>query len=302
MSDTKTITQADRDRPYIEEAKAKIVARVFPRGTRATPDDRLAFVARPPMLADFAAGITEVHVSCSFTWDKPRAEQLADAWSGVAPVKLGGPAYGDPGGDFVPGLYLRPGYTITSRGCPSRCSECLAWRREGNKIRELPIHDGWNVLDNNLLACSEAHVRAVFAMLKRQKRRAEFTGGLEAARLRGWHVDLIADLKPGQVFFAYDRASAWEPLKAAANMIRHAWPAAISGHRLRCYVLIGFPGDTLVSALRRLKAVMSLGVMPMAMYWRGENTPPPDREWRQLRREYSNETILGSLMRETAVA
>jgi hypothetical protein len=31
----------------------------------------------------------------------------------------------------------------------------------------LPIIDGWNVLDDNLLACPREHVEAVFAMLWR---------------------------------------------------------------------------------------------------------------------------------------
>ena len=54
----------------------------------------------------------EVHVSVAFTWDIPRAEQLARAWEDVGvPVKIGGPAYGQPSGDFVPGLHLKHGYT-----------------------------------------------------------------------------------------------------------------------------------------------------------------------------------------------
>ena len=31
------------------------------------------------------------------------------------PVKIGGPAYNEHGGDFVPGRYLKKGYVITSR-------------------------------------------------------------------------------------------------------------------------------------------------------------------------------------------
>jgi hypothetical protein len=35
----------------------------------------------------------------------------------VAPVKVGGPAFSAPGGDFIPGRYMKRGYVITSRGC-----------------------------------------------------------------------------------------------------------------------------------------------------------------------------------------
>lgn len=83
------------------------IARVFPRQTNASPDDEFAFFGvpnRPDIDVD------EVHVSVTFTADKPIAEELAEAWRHVAPVKIGGRAYGDPGGDFVPGMYLKHGY------------------------------------------------------------------------------------------------------------------------------------------------------------------------------------------------
>lgn len=81
------------------------IARVFPRKTAATPDDPLAFFGLPPMLA--LPEIDEVHVSVTFTYDKPKAEALAYQWEIVGvPVKVGGPAYNDPAGEFTPGLYL----------------------------------------------------------------------------------------------------------------------------------------------------------------------------------------------------
>ena len=30
-----------------------------------------------------------------------------------------------PNGDFVPGMYLKKGYVITSRGCDKSCRHCL---------------------------------------------------------------------------------------------------------------------------------------------------------------------------------
>jgi hypothetical protein len=101
---------------------------------------------------------------------------------------------------FIPGMYLKEGYVITSRGCPNRCWFCSVWCREGENIRELPITEGWNILDDNLLACSEKHIKAVFAMADRQEKRPYFTGGLEAARLQLWHVHEFAKLKPKKMF------------------------------------------------------------------------------------------------------
>ena len=78
-----------------------ILARVFPRKTNATPDDGLAFFNAPPR---FLPHIDEVHVSVTFSYDMERAETLAEAWmqTGI-PVKMGGPAFNQPGGDFKPG-------------------------------------------------------------------------------------------------------------------------------------------------------------------------------------------------------
>ena len=111
--------------------------------------------------------ITEIHVSVTFTWDRPEAERLARIWKRYAPVKIGGPAYDDPGSDFIPGMYLKKGYTITSRGCNNKCWFCLVPKREG-QLRELPITAGRNLQDNNILGCSEKHIRDVFAMLNKQ--------------------------------------------------------------------------------------------------------------------------------------
>ena len=121
------------------------IARVFPRRTNASPKDALAFFDVPGM---FPVEVDEVHISVAFTWDIPRAERLAKTWEKMAPVKLGGPALGAAGEDFTPGMYLKPGYVITSRGCPNRCWFCSVPKREGS-LRELPITEGNNVLDDN---------------------------------------------------------------------------------------------------------------------------------------------------------
>ena len=59
--------------------------RVFPRRTKATPDDPLAYTGPPDLFAQGDA----VHISVAFTWDKPRAEELAEDWRHVAPVTVG---------------------------------------------------------------------------------------------------------------------------------------------------------------------------------------------------------------------
>lgn len=238
--------------------------RVFPRRTNATPVDRDVRVGEPPGLFDEA---DEIHISVAFTWDLPLAERLAFQWERVAPVKIGGPATGMRGEDFEAGRYLKYGYTITSRGCPNRCKHCSVPTREGG-LRELPIVDGWNVLDDNLLACSRGHIEAVFGMLSRQSRRAEFTGGLEARRLEPWHARAIRELKAKQVFFAYDSDGALKPLIEAGRIMIEAGFTTAS-HGLRCYVLCGFEGDTIAEAEKRLRNAVDAGFIPQAMIYHG---------------------------------
>jgi len=264
-----------------------MIARVFPRRTKATPSDLYSFHTEPGWF--IPDDIAEVHVSVTFTWDMKRAEYLAKAWKDVAPVKIGGPGTGMKGEEFEPGRYLKQGYVITSRGCPNKCWFCSVWRREGN-IRELPIRPGVNVLDDNLLACSEKHIRAVFKMLKAQKGRKEVTGGLEAARLKDWHIDLLVDLKPKQIFFAYDTLDDYEPLVVAGKKLARAG-FTVNRKITRCYVLIGYPGDIMKDAEKRLKRTVEAGFIPMAMLYRGK-TGKYDKDWRRLQRQWARPAMI----------
>jgi len=274
--------------------------RVFPRRTRATPTDELVRFGPPGMLDE----ADEVHVSVTFTYDRPKAEELAEQWRHIAPTKIGGVAYGDTSLEFIPGRYIRPGYTFTSRGCPRRCWFCSVWKKwpEPNL---LPIIDGWNVLDDNLLACPREHVEAVFAMLRRQRRkdwpewrgRIEFTGGLEALALQDYQVDLLAGLKRRpQMFFAYDPGDAFETLESAARRLLAAGFTRQS-KLLRCYVLIGYPKDTLSLADARMRQMADIGFWPFAMLWQPEtrsqerHTPGP--EWRAFRRYWARPSLQG---------
>lgn len=266
----------------------KRVIRVFPRRTRATPTDRLVRVNEGPLFWDEA---DEIHISVAFTWDLKRAEKLERAWRHVAPTKIGGPATGERGVAFKPGVYLKQGYVITSRGCPNKCWFCDVWKREG-PVRELPIEDGWNVLDDNLLACGDRHIQEVFAMLGRMKadgHKIQFTGGLEAARLEPWHVNELWKLKPRQMFFAYDTEEDLEPLRTAGRLLLEAgWTRRAK--RLRCYVLCGYPKDSFESATKRMEQVLEAGFVPMAMLYRDQKGTV-DRDWQRFQRRWARPAI-----------
>lgn len=181
------------------------------------------------------------------------------------------------------------------RGLPPgsvHCWFCEVWRREG-KVRELPITDGWIVTDDNLLACSENHIRHVFFMLQKQPERPIFAGGLEAPLLKPWHIEYLLDLKPQRMYFAYDTPGDYEPLVAAAKLCNEA--DLNHSHRLACYVLIGYPRDTIQFAEERLWQVVALGIMPFAMLYRADDEPV-DIFWRQFQREWANPVIVASKM------
>jgi hypothetical protein len=252
------------------------IARVFPRRTNATPTDALAFIGSPDLFSG-TIKVDRVHVSVTFTWDLAEAEKLQKAWSQIAPAEIGGPALGLPGENFIPGMYLKEGYVITSRGCPNRCWFCSVWRREGDTLRELPVRDGYIIQDDNLLSCSEGHIREVFAMLTKQKKRAIFSGGLEARKLQKWHVDELLKLKPKQLFFAYDTPDDRDPLFAAGKLLFDSGFTRRS-QNIRAYVLIGYPGDTFEKAEKRLNETMQAGFLPFAMLYR-DQTGNRDPDW-----------------------
>lgn len=269
------------------------IIRVFPRKTSASPEDTNAYFG-PPDIFVLNKEIKEVHISTVFTWDIPKAEKLAEQWKSIAPVKLGGPAFNEPGFEFTSGLYLKPGCVITSRGCPNHCWFCSVWKRESG-LKELPIVDGYNIFDDNLLACSNNHIIEVFNMLRRQKERAIFTGGIEAARLKPWHVDLFLSIRVNQIFFAYDTPDDYEPLVEAAKMMNKA---GFERHKLRCYVLIGYKGDTLEQAEERLKQVVKLGMFPMAMLMRDTNGKFDRNQWGAFRRYWVQTALIHKMVKD----
>jgi hypothetical protein len=274
----------------------EVIARVFPRKTEATPNDEWVFFTEPPLVGYDYSGIEEIHVSCSFTYDRGTAEWLAKQWEVLGiPVKVGGPAYGDITTDFIPGRYLEKGITITSTGCPNKCWFCNVWRRVGG-IRELDIKDGYIIQDDNLLACSEGHIKAVFDMLKNQKPRPEFKGGLEAKLLKPWHVELLAKSNPKSLFFAYDTPDDYEPLIEAGKQLREAGIDVYSRVPY-AYVLMGYPKDTKEAAEQRCIDTLKAGFIPFGMLYKDEKGHE-QYGWKPFQRRWTRPAIIYSRHKE----
>ena len=157
----------------------------------------------------------------------------------------------------------------------------------------MPIKNGWNIIDDNLLACSENHIRSVFKMLKEQKEIGHelfFTGGLEARILKQWHIDLLREVKPKRIYFAYDTSDDYEPLIEAGKLLLNNGFTKTS-HSLCAYVLIGYPDDCFDNAEKRLNETIKAGFTPMAMLYRDDKGNMKGK-WRKFQREWARPAII----------
>ena len=261
------------------------VARVFPTKTNMSPTDEDAYFGEPDL---FTPRYDEVRISVTFTWDMDKVAILAREWKKHGCVRVGGPAKDDPGEEFIPGLYLKQGVTITSRGCPNSCPFCFVPKREG-KIRELPVRIGNIIQDNNLLACSKSHIEKVFAMLKTQKQ-IDFSGGLEASRIDDWVVEQLRGLRIHQIWIAYDNMTQALPVERAVNKLTRYF----NRDKIRCYVLIGYgAADTIEKAEMRLRRAWEIGTLPFAMLYQPKEYT---KDWKQLQRRWTRPAIIKSIM------
>lgn len=265
------------------------IIRVFPRRTKWTPDDDLAFFGPPGLFRP--QGDWSVRISVCFTWDIQRANNLFHAWRRFySDVQVGGPAHDDQGDLFVPGRFIKNGVTITSRGCPRRCPWCFVWGREG-KIRELPIRRGHIVQDNNLLATSDEHQAQVLTMLKAENKAIKYSGGLDPRLWRVKHRAFLEDVKLKEAWFACDSDNMIRILDQVRQTIK-----SISRLKLRCYVLVGFNGETIKAAEQRIRAVYNLGFDPFAQFYKGPGEQDKTSDWMAFCRTWSRPAAYRTLM------
>jgi len=254
--------------------------RVFARKTSMTPTDDLAFYDEPPLFK--LPENMPVMVSVTFTWDKQRGIQLFRSWRDCGrweDVRMGGPAWDSPAYEFDPGQFVKEGVTITSRGCPKKCSFCLVSKREG-KLKELEIKPGYIIQDNNLLACSQGHILEVFDMLASQRKGAEFKGGLDIDYLKPWHVELMKRIKINELWMACDSNIGLIRLEKAVDLL-----ADFSINKKHCYVLIG--NTDITEAENRLETVYEMGFLPFAQLYQGITPKTYPKDWRDLARKWS---------------
>jgi hypothetical protein len=154
-------------------------------------------------------------------------------------------------------------------------------------LRELTIHPGPWVQDNNLLACSKQHVLDVFKMLATQKN-IKLLGGLDIRLIEDWVIDEVVKIKHNlqYLYIAFDHESQRENVRSALERFTDA---GLKQSQLQCFVLVGYKDDTIEEAERRCEWVITEGGFPFASYWRGpdeENFHKP-KEWAELTQNYT---------------
>jgi hypothetical protein len=189
-------------------------------------------------------------------------------------VKYGGPAFGSPCEGFTPGLYIKKGYTFTSRGCDGACPWCMVPTVEG-PLREIAITPGHIIQDNNFLQTSRAHKDKVFDMLSHQ-RGICFKGGLSARLIDAHFIENIQQLRIAELWLACDTPAALHTTVAAIERLA---AAGFTQRKIYCYVLIG---DDMEENEHRCAALYRAGAMPRAQLYRpftGE-AKEYDKNWR----------------------
>jgi hypothetical protein len=273
----------------ISYIKFFMVARVFPSKTEMSPTDEHAYFDCPPKMILSKNQYSKINISVTFTWDIPHAKWLAHQWEEYGNVMIGGPALDDPGKEFEPGLYMKPGCVFTSRGCPNSCWYCVVPKREG-AIRELKIHDGNIVMDNNLLACSEKHIQEVFKMLS-DKRKIDFNQGLEARLITKDIADEIRKLKLYRVFLACDRPGDFEIVEGVIRLLN-------IGRKLWVYLLSGYDGDTPERADERCIEIARLGAYPFMMLYQPPTKKHYSQAWCDLARKWDRPAAWKTFMKD----
>lgn len=262
------------------------IARVFPTKTSMQPNDCDCYFNIPDL---FTPHYDEIHISVTFTWDIEKAKIWAEFWKYHGKIKLGGVAIdGESDQPFKAGIYLRKGITITSRGCPNKCSFCMV-RRGLIEFDNFP--EGNIIQDNNILACSDKHWRLVLSMLKKQKA-IEFKGGLEKNRITAKIAEDLRGLRIKTLWLACDTPNAIEPLRKVTEILKKA---GFTRNHLYCFVLIGKDKQ---EEENRLREVYNIGAMPFAQLYRNKNNDVEySREYKRFARRWARPAIYKNIMR-----
>ena len=269
----------------------KIIS-VFPYKTSYTPIDPYSFIGFPPF-REMIPEHDEIHISCTFSWDKKRCQELAYQWEAATnkPVKLGGVAFGSPSDDFIPGLYIKPNIIFTTRGCNNACPWCIVPKLEG-RLKELPIYPGNWIQDNNFLQASRSHKEKVFDMLRGQKTIC-FKGGLEADLIDDHFINNITSLRIKELWLACDTDGTLPALKKTCEKLRKA---GFSREKIKCYALSY--GKDMNADEARCRQIYEAGAMPFMQLYRdfSDEKTEYNKEWNAFCRQWQRPAAIKAHM------
>lgn len=270
------------------------IIRVFPRETSYTPNDDYCFFGYPPFL-ELIPPHDEIHISCTFTWDKPLARELQFQWQMATdkPVKLGGVAFKSPAEDFIQGLYIKKNIIFTTRGCNNHCPWCFVPGIEG-KLKRLPICEGNIIQDNNFLQANKDHKRKVYEMLRTQKNVC-FRGGLEPDLIDDDFVENIQQLRIKELWLACDTDARFDNFaKGMEKLVKAGFPR----DKIRCYAL-SYAKDMDADEKRCIR-IFKAGAMPFVQLYQddSETKKTYPREWNEFQRNWSRPAIIKARMKE----
>lgn len=276
----------------VGEKMMKII-RVFPQRTSYTPDDSYVFIGAPPF-KELIPEHKEVHISCTFSWDREYCKELQFQWQGMTDkqVKLGGVAFGSPSNDFVPGMYIKSNIIFTTRGCNNNCPWCMVPKLEG-KLVELPISQGNWIQDNNFLQASRQHKDKVFDMLRTQKGIC-FKGGLEPALIDDHFISNVTSLRIKELWLACDTDNKLPDFQTACKKLRKA---GFNREKIKCYALSY--GRDMDADEARCRAIWEAGAMPFMQLYRdfSDKKTEYSTNWNKFARQWQRPAAINAHMK-----
>lgn len=122
-------------------------------------------------------------------------------------------------------------------------------------------------------------------------------GSTDSPRCLGFVTDELADelrgIRISELFLAADTEASLGPLRQAASRL-----AFLGREKLRCFVMVGYGGESIAQAEARLEAVWQAGAVPFCQLYQ-----PPDRridygpDWRRLHKTWSRPAAMKAMHR-----
>ena len=186
--------------------------------------------------------------------------------------------------------------SMTSRGCPRRCSFCHVAAKEGCVSRKVAdVKDFWNgqdeikVLDPNITACRDK--RDLMRQYRETRALIDFTQGLDIRCLNDEDIADLNSMRLKNVHFAWDNPqdNLEQKFRNYAEKAKHR----NKGRYGTVYVLTGYD-STVDDDLRRIYTLRNMRYDPYVMVY---NKPHATRELRRLQRWCNNKILFGKIRR-----